>query len=98
MLESKYQAYLIKLIQEVFPGSLVLKNDPSYLQGIPDLLILYKDRWAVLEVKPHERYKMSPNQEYYLNMLGRMSFASFIYPENEEEVIHALQQTFSTRR
>lgn len=98
MKENAYQAYLVKRLHDVFPGAVVLKNDPSYLQGIPDLLILYNDRWAMLEVKAHERYRMSPNQEYYMNKLNGMSFAAFIYPENEEEVFDALQQTFSARR
>lgn len=98
MLERTYQKYLIQKCKDVFPGCVVLKNDSSYIQGIPDLLILYQNKWAMLEVKPHERYRMSPNQEYYLHLLNDMSYASFIHPENEEAVFYALQQTFSARR
>jgi hypothetical protein len=30
--------------------------------------------------------------------MNAMSFAAFIYPENEEDVLDALQQTFRPRR
>lgn len=82
----------------MFPGCVILKNDTSYMQGIPDLTILYGDRWAVLEVKANERYTAEPNQGYYVQKLDEMSFAAFIYPENERDVLHELQQTFQSRR
>lgn len=97
MKESDYQSKVIKKIEKKFPGALVLKNDPSYKQGIPDLMILYKDKWAALEVKKDEksRKEPQPNQEYYVNMLNQMSFSSFIYPENEKEVFNALERSFT---
>lgn len=94
MLERDYQAKLIKRLVEIFPDCIVLKNDTSYLQGIPDLLILYNDRWAALEVKAYENADEQPNQQYYVDLMNSMSFAAFIYPENELEVLHALQQAF----
>ena len=97
-LESQFQASLIKKIKLLFPGSVVLKNDSGYIQGIPDLLILFEDCWAALEVKRDKDSKRQPNQEYYIDLFNRMSFAAFIYPENEEEVLHALQQAFRSRR
>jgi hypothetical protein len=48
MRENRYQAFLIDRLNDMFPGCVVLKNDTDYLQGIPDLLILYEDRWAML--------------------------------------------------
>lgn len=92
MAENAYQGRLIKVLRDLFPGCLVLKNDPQYLQGIPDLLILHEDKWAMLEVKDYEDAPEQPNQGYYVDMLNDMSFAAFIYPENEEEVLDALQQ------
>ena len=98
MLESAYQAKLIKTLKLRFPGCLVIKNDPSYRQGMPDLLVLHKDRWAALEVKASAKAKKQPNQEYYVSAMDDMSFAGFIYPENEEEVLHALQSAFGSAR
>lgn len=92
MREADYQAYIIKRLQEIFPGCLVLKNDPNYLQGILDLTLFVGDRWAMLEVKVSEKSKTQPNQSYYVEKLNAMGFAAFIYPENEKEVLDALQQ------
>lgn len=94
MLESVYQAKLIKKLKIRFPGCVVLKNDTDYIQGIPDLTILYKDMWALLEVKAAFDSAERPNQSYYVGKLGEMSFAAFIYPENEKEVLNALQRSF----
>lgn len=78
----------------MFPGCIVMKNDSSYIQGIPDLLVLYKNRWASLECKKSEKAKRQPNQEYYIRQMDEMSFARFVCPENKEEVLNELQQTF----
>jgi hypothetical protein len=96
--ESAYQARLIKVIRNYLPGCIILKNDAAYLQGIPDLMILFNDRWAMLEVKRSAKEPYQPNQEFYLEMLDVMSFASVIYPENEDEVLYALQCALQPRR
>lgn len=93
-LEAKYQSQLIKNIKSRFPGCIVLKNDSSYIQGIPDLSIFYRDKWAMLEVKRSKSASHRPNQEYYVKMADDMSFSRFIYPENEEEVFCELEQAF----
>jgi hypothetical protein len=94
MTENKYQAKLIKKIEKMFPGCLVMKTNSEYKQGLPDLLILYKKYWATLEVKAGQFKGTQPNQGYYIELLDDMSFAAYIYPENEEEVLSALQQAF----
>ena len=96
-LERDFQAKLIKDLKNIFKGCIVLKNDPSYIQGIPDLIILFEDKWAALEVKKSRTASHRPNQEYYVDLMDRMSFASFIYPENKEEILYELQQSFFTR-
>ena len=48
--ENEFQASLIKEIKERFPGAIVLKNDPNYIQGMPVLTVLHSDGWAMLEV------------------------------------------------
>ena len=98
MRESTYQTKLIKRLRKEFPRCLVLKNDSTYKQGIPDLIVLYKDIWFMLEVKTSEDSPTQPNQEYYVDMLNRMSFAAFIWPENEEEVFFDLQRAFKSSR
>lgn len=98
MRESVYQAGLIKRLAQRFPGCHILRNDAMHTQGIPDLTILHNDRWAALEVKPSPSAPFQPNQEYYIGEFNRMSFAAVIYPENEEEVLDALQQAFESRR
>lgn len=90
MTEAAYQGKLIKKIKEMFPGCLVLKEDSGYLQGIPDLLILYRNKWATLEVKINEDAEHQPNQDYYVGKMNEMSFSSFIFPENEEMVLNEL--------
>lgn len=98
MLESEYKRQLVSKIEDMLPGSVVLRNDANLRQGIPDLLVLYMDRWAMLEVKRSEREPYRPNQEYYLEKLGKMSFSSVIHPQNEEAVLHALQRQFQVGR
>lgn len=96
MLESQFQAKLIKELKKLFPGCIVMKSDSGYLQGVPDLLILYNDRWATLECKKSAGAKKQPNQEYYVGKMNEMSFSRFICPENKEEVLHDLQQSFKS--
>ncbi|MCI6456507.1 MAG: hypothetical protein MSA56_02220 [Clostridium sp.] len=97
-LEKIFQSELIKELRDLFPGCIILKNDPTYIQGIPDLLILFEDKWAALEVKKSITASHRPNQEFYVNKMGRMSYANFIYPENKEVVLNELQETFFSRR
>ena len=98
MRENKFQSKLIQEIKEMLPGCIVLKNDPNYIQGIPDLLVLYKNKWAALENKRSANAAKQPNQEYYVGMMDEMSFSRFIYPENKEEVLDELYQAFEPRR
>lgn len=98
MTENQYQAKLIRKLERTFPGCVILKNDPSYRQGIPDLILLWNDFWASLEVKMSPSASSQPNQDYYVEQLNEMSFAAYIYPENEREVLDALQQAFESPR
>lgn len=96
MLERNYQAQLISKIKKKMSGCVVLKNDSSYLQGFPDLLILYGNRWAALEVKTSEDAHHQPNQDYYVDMLDHMSYAAFIFPENEEDILNEVQRALQS--
>ncbi len=100
-LERDYQAGLIKRMRIRFPSCVILKNDTSYMQGIPDLTLLWTDRWAIFEVKaspPRSSADFEPNQEWYIEELHRMSYSACIYPENENEVLDEVQRQFEARR
>ena len=92
--EATYQAGLVKRIKKRFPDAVVMKTDSSQLQGCPDLLILKDKHWAMLEVKQSSTAKKRPNQEYYVDKFNNMSFSSFIFPENESEVLNAMERSF----
>lgn len=92
--ESDYQADLIKTIKKRFPDSIVMKNDPNYIQGIPDLCVLHKDRWALLEAKKSKEEPHQPNQDFYVGKANDWSYGAFIFPENEEEVLNAMERIF----
>jgi|SRR5574344_915560 hypothetical protein len=93
-LERDFQSKLIKELKEMFVGCIVTKLDANYIQGIPDLLILYNNKWATLECKKSANAKRRPNQPYYVDKMNEMSFSRFICPENKEEVLNELQQAF----
>lgn len=97
-LENKFQADLIKELKERFKGCIVTKLDSSHIQGIPDLLILFNNHWATLECKKDAKASHRPNQEYYVKLMNAMSFSAFIFPENKEEVLRGMEQSFQTKR
>lgn len=91
MRENRYQSTLVKELRFRFPQCIILRNDSDYLQGVPDLTILFNDRWAALEVKASESAPAQPNQNFYISLFNEMSWAAFIYPENQDDVLEALQ-------
>ena len=94
--ETKFEKKLVKELEKRFPGCMVLKNDANYIQGIPDRIVLYKNKWATLECKKDASASKRPNQEYYVEKMNEMSFSRIIFPENMEEVLDELQQAFES--
>lgn len=92
MREAEFQSNLIEKIELLLPGCLITKNDANYIQGLPDLTVFYRDRWAFLEVKASEKSRERPNQRYYIEKWSEHSFAAFVYPENETSILTALSQ------
>jgi hypothetical protein len=92
--ENSFQAKLIKDIKNMFDGCMVTKLDSGHIQGIPDLLVLYEDKWATLECKRNENAIRQPNQDYYVDRMNEMSFSRFIYPENRDQVLDELKNKF----
>lgn len=91
MKESKFQSDLKKEIKENLPDAIIRKMTNS--QGFPDLLILNGKNWAMLECKRSKDAHHQPNQDNYISKLNEMSFASFIFPENKEEVLNEVYKT-----
>lgn len=97
-LERQFQASLIRELKKRFSGCIVMKLDASYIQGIPDLLVLWGKHWATLECKKSAKAHRQPNQKNYVDKMNAMSFSRFIFPENKEEVLNELEQTFGIGR
>lgn len=93
--ESDFQSNLKKELKKRFPGCIVTKLDSGDIQGIPDYLVLYKNKWATLENKRSAKAPRQPNQEYYVEKMNEMSFSRFIYPENKDEVLNELGEMFN---
>ncbi len=96
--ERDFQKGLIKDLKKMFAGCIVTKLDSSHIQGIPDLLILWGKHWATLECKKSAKASHQPNQDYYVKRMNDMSFSSFIFPENKEDVLNELERTFKSDR
>lgn len=91
-----FQSRLIKDISKRFPDAIIMKNDPNYLQGVPDILVLHRNKWAALEAKKDKNAKHQPNQDYYVDEMNKMSYSTFVYPENEKEVLNDLEKIFQS--
>jgi len=98
MREGEYQRQIIVKLETMFPGCIVLKNDAGYRQGVPDLTVFHNNQWAALEIKLSVKASRQANQTYYIDRMNDMSFAAFLCPENEEEVLNALQSSFGSGR
>jgi hypothetical protein len=90
--ENDYERRVIAKLMREYPGAIILKNDPRWIQGIPDRIVLYGPRWAALEIKRSEKEEIQPNQPHYVDLLNLMSYAAFLFPQNEEEVFRGLQR------
>ena len=90
--ENEFQRDLIKELKIIFPECEVIKQDSKYIQGIPDLVIFYKNKYAMLECKESEKAKHQPNQDTYVRKFNDWSYASFIYPENKNQIIEELKE------
>lgn len=93
--ESQFKRELYKEIRERFPGSEVLPNDATYIQGIPDATVYFPNgMYFLLESKREETARRQPNQDYYINESPLSNNAAFISPENKEEVLIELERRY----
>ena len=96
--ESKFQSDLITAIELMIPNAVVMKNDPNYRQGFPDLVVYHEDRFVLLECKRNKGAPEQPNQRYWIDWFGQFTYTAFVYPENKSEVLHAVQQALRPHR
>lgn len=96
--ETPFQRKLIQEIRDIFPGCVILKNDANYLQGVPDLIVLWHEHYAMLECKASITAVHQPNQDEYVDLFHNWSFAAFVYPQNKDQVLDELQRAFRSRR
>lgn len=97
-LERDYKPKLLERIEKRLPGVEIIFGDTRYKQGTPDVVLLYKDRWALLEVKRSPTASKRPNQDYYVDKYNSMSYAAFIHPENEEDILNELEHALKAKR
>lgn len=93
-LESDFQKYFREALESILPGCIILKNDPTLRQGFPDLILLYKNKYAVFEMKRNSKSSKRPNQQYYIDYLGQWVIARIVSPENYKEVLNEVQRSF----
>ena len=91
-MENRFKTKLCKRIKNEFPGSMIFHLNPTEKKGIPDLVVLHRDKWATLEGKREEKASKRLHQDYYVNKMNKMSYSSFIYPENEDEVLKEMHE------
>ena len=89
-----FKEKLVKKLKSLYPGCIIISMDPQEHPGIPDLLILYNNKWVALETKRSKTAAHRPNQDWYVAKMKDMSYAAFIFPENEEAVLNEIRQTF----
>ena len=99
MTEAEYQASFFKKVALLLPDyngkkCIIIKNDAGYLQGIPDWTVFYGKLYVTLEVKRTKDAHRQPNQSYYVSLFRHMAYSSFVYPENEQQVLSELKEYF----
>ena len=84
---------LKKKIKKAVPGSVVLKNSPNDILGIPDLTVLGPNgKYAILECKRASDSNIQALQDYYVEKFNKSSYATFVSPANQKEVIEDLKR------
>lgn len=90
MLESEVQKQFIDWVYNAFPEAIVMKNDASYLLGVPDLTIIVRSRWAFIETKKCSNSHKQPLQEDYIQYADTWAFGAFVDKDNAYRVFNEL--------
>ena len=96
--ENKFKDKIKKRLN-LFPNSYHFTKEAVSLRVIPDIIGCSNGKFFALEVKASRNSNKTEMQKHILEKIKRAgSFASFIYPENEEEVLTALYEWCTTLR
>lgn len=79
-IESNFQADLKKEIETLFPGAVIMKNDPNDIQGIPDLTVIWRDHWAWLECKTRNKCSQTVEPRFLYSVCTPLFFRGFYLP------------------
>lgn len=95
MNESQFRTNFIKKLKKISPEIFVEFADPGRVNGIPDLIIFFKNKHARIETKKSKNASKRQHQEYYINLFNSYGvYSTFLSPENEEEVLNELRRYF----
>ena len=95
--ETKFKKMFKKKLKRLYPECIIVEADPTYFWSVPDVYFFLGSFWAALEFKRTEGSSRRPNQEYWVEVLDKMSFARFVYPGVEEEVLSELEAAIQNR-
>ena len=96
MLESEFKVRVKNRIQDRFPNlDLDFIDYNGYNRSMPDTFVIGPHVWAALEYKRSEDASHRPNQEYHISRLNKKGYATFVCPENLEEVLDELEVLFT---
>lgn len=93
-LESTFEKEFCKALRQTLGERYTYTFKLTAAKGIPDRLILYKDKYALLEFKQYKNAKKQPGQETWVGHFDNLAYAAIVYPENAEKVMQDILNYF----
>jgi hypothetical protein len=94
--ESKFEQDFCRRLRNVDKDVIVVKL--TGISGIPDRIVLYHDKFVLLEFKRSKNASHRPLQDWYIDHFDGWGLARFVYPENGEEVFSEVLDWFGLSR
>ena len=95
MSEATFRTKWLNKFKKLSPDIFIEFADPKRKNGIPDVIIFYKKKYARLETKRSKNASKRLHQQYYIDYFNSQGiYAAFLTPENQEEVYNALRRYF----
>lgn len=98
MLESEFKRKFKNMLEQSYPGCVLVDINPEQFRSFPDLLFLYDKFWATFEMKRTVGSAVRPNQPYWVEKLDNMSFSRFVEPGTAKEVLDDLARAIQSGR